>query len=179
MAHGTPCVSLTVSFSSVRQLLASPATSWPMPCGKGPSRPTNHAKKWEFMLLLLVTPLEGSIIWFGMEFVIAEDTDTCYLHIMNMSYVCISLQCFDLIMEDIMDYIPYFLITACSTAPQIDRPRLSKKTARQICSLPEWTMTAPVFISWWMSQMQCLHKNVVWCAPVTSVSNRFEGLFGQ
>ena len=112
MANGTPCVSLTVSFSWVRQLLASPATSWPMPCGKGPSRPTNHAKKWEFILLLLVTPPEGSIIWFGKGRVITEDTDTCYLH---MSYVCISLQCFDLTMEDIMDHIPYFSNTACST----------------------------------------------------------------
>ena len=44
MANGTPCLSLTVSFSWVRQLLASPATSWPMPCGKGLSRRTKHAK---------------------------------------------------------------------------------------------------------------------------------------
>lgn len=113
-----------LSFSDCQFLLGEAAASFTRnelahALRKGPfqaDKPCQESKKWEFMLLLLVTPPEESIIWFGMEFVIAEDTDTCYLH---MSYVCISLQCFDLTMEDIMDHIPYFLITACSTAPLI------------------------------------------------------------
>ena len=72
---GTPSVSPTVSLSRVRQLPASPATSWPLPCGRGASRQTKHAKKlgiqWNsyfYQTSTHVTTPEGSIIWFGRRF---------------------------------------------------------------------------------------------------------------
>ena len=111
-------------------------------------------------MLLLVTPPEVLIIWFGKGFVVTEDADT----------FCICLHLVAMFWSHygghhgshplLFDYclLHWFIWTTS----QIDRPRLSKKTARQICSLPEWIMTAPVFISWWMSQIHCACIEI-WC----------------